>query len=92
MSSLVFGGGKREGTAAVVVGAGLVVDTRALLSVVVVGGAFEDSYCWLAASMSRSSSFSESRQDSMSSLNSSPGVAIFALVSMDLNRLDASPR
>ena len=51
-----------EGTAAVVVGAGLVVDTRALLSVVVVvvvvvGGAFEDS---LAASMSMSSSFSRS--------------------------------
>ena len=59
ISSLVFGGAKREGTAAVVVGAGLVVNARALLlSVVVVGGVFEDSYCWLAASMSMSSSFS----------------------------------
>ena len=60
ISSLVFGGAKCEGTAADMVGAGLVVDTRALLlSVVVVGGAFEDSYCWFAASMSMSSSFSE---------------------------------
>ena len=81
ISSLVFGGAKREGTAAVVVRAGLVVDAGALLSVVVVGGVFQDSYCWLAASMSLSSSFLESswsRQDSISSLNSSPGVAIFA--------------
>ena len=50
--SIVFGGAKREGTAAVVVGAGLVVDARALLSVVVVGGVLEDSYCWLTASIS----------------------------------------
>ena len=41
--SYLFGGAKREGTA-VVVGAGLVVDVRALLLSVVVmgGGAFED--------------------------------------------------
>ena len=31
LGSIVFGGAKREGTAAVVVGAGLVVDTHALL-------------------------------------------------------------
>ena len=69
-----------EGTAAVVVGAGLVDDTRALLSVVVVvvvvvvvGGAFEDS---LAASMSMSSCFSESSWSRQDSVSSSPGVAI----------------
>ena len=33
LSSLIFGGAKREGTAAVVVGAGLVVDARTLLLV-----------------------------------------------------------
>ena len=72
---IVFGGAKCEGTTAVVVVVGLVVDARTLLLSVVVGGAFADLYCWLAASMSRSSSFSESswsRQDSISSLNNSP--------------------